>query len=50
MWLYLILAFVALLAYLYVTITKDYGFFAARGIKESPGYFPFGSKAMLKVR
>ena len=44
MWLYTLLGFLALLGLLYRYLTRDFGYFASRGVAEMPGAFPFGSK------
>lgn len=41
---YVVLGFLALLALFYRYTTREFGFFASRGVAELPGSFPFGSK------
>ena len=49
MWLYIVSAALCLLTYAYVTMTRRYGCFRAKGIKEGPAYFPFGSPHTFKM-
>ncbi len=44
MWLEIILALLALLAYFYWSNTRRYGSFAAKGIFEPKKKFPFGTE------
>ena len=43
MWFYLLLFIVALFAYFYKFMTKEYGYFKSQGFAESPASFPIGS-------
>jgi len=43
MWLYLVAILVILLAVWYYQLTKQYGIFEAKGIKEPPKLFPIGT-------
>ena len=40
---------VLLCALLYRSMTKNFGFFASKGVYEEPGSFPFGSETHKKV-
>lgn len=48
MWLELGLGLAGLLVWAYLYLTKDYGYFKARGITEDPATFPFGSDVAWK--
>ena len=43
------LFFLLIFMFIYWYVTKHFGFFKKMGIKESPGYFPFGSKELWGV-
>lgn len=49
MWIEILLVTLSLLLYLYWYITKDWGYFKARGITEDTPVFPFGSSGLWKL-
>jgi hypothetical protein len=49
MWFYVLVTAAALAAWLYRQGTKNYGYFASRGVAEEAGAFPFGSDTHKRV-
>ena len=49
MWIYILAAFLGLLAAAYFYLTRDFGYFKSQGIPEAPGSFPFGSNEMKRM-
>ena len=45
----ILLVLLTLFLGVYFWITKNYGYFKAKGLAESPGTFPFGSEHMWKM-
>ena len=44
MWLNILLFFIGVFTFFYWYITKEFGYFKARGVVEAPASFPFGSE------
>jgi hypothetical protein len=49
MWLHILLFVIGLITFSYWYLTKEFGYFKARGICEPPASFPFGSEPAKRI-
>ena len=49
MWFYVVAVLACLFTWAYLHMTRHFGCFRAKGVKELPAYFPFGSPHNIKM-